>query len=100
MHKVLNRVWNISPFFDCKIGVRQGANLPPFLFALYLNHPEQYLLQTDVTGLKYVSDQMEHDLHIFLSYMIQHEWQKRIRIFSFTVRGELGRYLLEIVKWE
>ena len=33
----------LSEFFACNIGVRQGENLSPLLFAIYLNDFEQYL---------------------------------------------------------
>ena len=32
-----------SPFFNCEIGVRQGDNLSPLLFALYLNDLQEHL---------------------------------------------------------
>ena len=31
-----------SEMFECNIGVRQGENLSPFLFSLYLNDLEEY----------------------------------------------------------
>ena len=40
----------ISDFFPCRIGVRQGENLSPLLFALYLNDFESYL-SNHYTGL-------------------------------------------------
>ena len=30
--------------FDCQISLRQGENLSPLLFSLYVNDPENYLL--------------------------------------------------------
>lgn len=37
-----------SAFFACKTGVRQGENLSPLLFAMYLNDLETYLLSSGV----------------------------------------------------
>lgn len=41
----------ISPFFQCAIGVRQGENLSPFLFSMYLNDLEHYLRTNNVVGI-------------------------------------------------
>ena len=39
---LLSRV-NVLNFFTCNVGVRQGENLSPLLFAIYLNDFEEYL---------------------------------------------------------
>ena len=40
-----------SPFFACDCGVRQGENLSPILFSLYLNDLEHFLLHNDLHGI-------------------------------------------------
>ena len=40
-----------SAYFPCCTGVRQGENLPPFLFSIYLNVLERYLLSNNITGV-------------------------------------------------
>ena len=34
-----------SNFFDCEIGVRQGENLSPLLFSLYVNDLENFTIK-------------------------------------------------------
>ena len=44
--------------FECNIGVRQGENLSPLLFALYLNDLQEFLYKA-YDGLKVVSKMIE-----------------------------------------
>ena len=45
----------LSDTFPCQLGVRQGENLSPFLFSLYLNDLESFLTMNDITGLEKIS---------------------------------------------
>ena len=49
-------------YFNCEIGVRQGENLYPFLFSLFLNDLEEFLLTKDIVGLKSITDELELNL--------------------------------------
>ena len=51
----------ISDFFKCNAGVRQGENLSPLLFALYLNDFERYLSKS-YCGLTYFSGLVNREL--------------------------------------
>ena len=43
-----------SEYFSCHTGVRQGENLSPFLFSLYLNDLENFFQETGFEGLKHL----------------------------------------------
>lgn len=41
-----------SNFFNCYVGVRQGENVSPFPFSIFLNDLEHYLNSKNVTGIE------------------------------------------------
>ena len=50
-----------SAFFQCNLGVRQGDNLSPFLFSLYLNDLEHFLVSNGFRGVTCASSEdIEH----------------------------------------
>ena len=57
-----------SQFFDCNVGVRQGENLSPFLFSIFLNDLEWYLVSKNVSSLEL--DVNSDDIHIFLKLLL------------------------------
>ena len=50
-----------SEWFECTVGVRQGENFSPFLFSLYLNDLEEFLLSNNVKGLSCLSERVERE---------------------------------------
>jgi hypothetical protein len=55
---------SVSNFFPCLNGVRQGAHLHSFLFALYLNDLDSFLTSKNAQGVKSISEDFENDLQI------------------------------------
>ena len=60
----------MSEYFSCNIGVRQGENMSPFLFSLYLNDLQQYIEQRNVAGLSCITDELENELDIYLKLFV------------------------------
>lgn len=59
-----------SEFFPCLNGVRPGKNLSPFLFALYVNDLEKFLVDKNATGLKSITTDFENELNVFVKLFI------------------------------
>ena len=58
----------LSDYFQCTAGVRQGENLSPILFAIYLNDFQQYLADR-TKGLTELEDCLE-DIGVFLKLYV------------------------------
>ena len=56
---------SISEYFSSTVGVRQGGNLSPLLFAFFLNDLEDFLIGYDVSGVSSSSSQFDNDIVIF-----------------------------------
>lgn len=59
-----------SDFINCNVGVRQGENLSPFLFSLYISDLEHFLLDKNIEGLKSISDAIENELFLYMKLFI------------------------------
>ena len=51
---------NLSNSFPCQVGVRQGENLSPLLFAIYLNDFNEFLSEK-YSGLSKISDSISNE---------------------------------------
>ena len=60
----------VSEFFPCLTGVRQGENLSPFIFSIFLNDLEDYFCQLDGIPLEKLKEKLESELHIFINYLL------------------------------
>ena len=56
--------------FSCNNGLRQGENLSPFLFSLYLNDLEDFMNMNNVHGLDSISADLETDFNLYIKIFI------------------------------
>ena len=61
---------NKSPFFTSNIGVRQGENLSPFLFNIYLNDLYDFFRSKNINGVKCTSHASDDDTWVFVKLFI------------------------------
>ena len=69
---MLNHVYllmvNCLIFFMCEKGIRQGENLSPLLFSIFLNNVEQFLCEKNCSGVNFFYEM--GDIVIFLKLLI------------------------------
>ena len=59
-----------SDLFPCNVGVRQGENLSPFLFAVYLNDVEEFMFINNVQGLSELCENLENEFNVYLRLFV------------------------------
>ena len=65
---VLHLTAPIPPFFESYVGLRQGENLSPVLFSIFLNDLEPFLEEKNVTGIEFELE--NDDLFFFIRFVV------------------------------
>ena len=59
-----------SEFFDCQVGVRQGENLSPFLFAIFINDLEHFFIDNGVQCLDRITEFAHEHVNVFIKLFL------------------------------
>ena len=59
-----------SDFFMCNVGVKQGENLSPFLFSIFLNDLEDFLHQNNVPFLDELYELSEQNIGLYVKLFV------------------------------
>ena len=60
----------LSPLFECNIGVRQGENLSPVVFALFLNDLESLMNKSALQGISLTEHNSQNDTIVNLKLLL------------------------------
>ena len=60
---------HVSNFFLCNVGVRQGENLSPFLFSLFINDLESFLQRNEIVGFNCSNQNTQDDFFLYAKAM-------------------------------
>lgn len=82
--------------------MRQRENLSPFLFALFLNDVESFLITTNKIGVSSISNEIEHELGILLKLLIILYADDTVLLpeTSEDLQNQLNSFLLYCQKWK
>ena len=59
-----------SDFFPCQVGVRQGENLSPFLFAVFINDLEKFFEENNISCLEKINQYSLDQLGLYLKLFL------------------------------
>jgi hypothetical protein len=57
-------------FFCCNVGVRQGENVSPFLFSIYISDLDEFLAEKNVVGLQSIRSSISNELFLYLKLSV------------------------------
>ena len=92
-----------SMLFPCDIGIRQGENLSPLLFSIYLYNLEQFLSQSgDVNGVTCSSNNTEVNAHVFLKLFVMLYADDTVILAETAddLQNDLNTYALNCETWK